>query len=597
MTLDPQTGRKPLDFGAAGLSGSVNQDGRIVALNAYHPEQGYVTLTSAPPFPESERYNPQAVRAYRRSLVDQEGFGLAFAEPVVARDAWMQDDLYPCVRLTFASGRQAECLTYPFEGHSVIQRWKFSDPQTQVRFAGRAWLQRSAYTQLTEGGPLPFPAPAAQIVQQDAASVTLYNPALPWAVSINCASAAPGDSGSVLFQGSRPAADGAFTLAIGSGRGPAQAQRALAAALDSAAPATPAALWAETPKDPLLRRGLAYTLACCAPTSGEALCILTDHMILPLSWNRDSYFAARALLSWKPALWPVVRAHLLWIFETAERINGLWGRSYLANGRVKDRGFQLDQQLFPIVELFEYVRVTADQGLLERLSGQIAPIMEALAQHRHPTEPLYRTDETPADDPVALPYPLSSHILLWYALRLLAEAGFPGDWAAQAESVREAIYRHFPAVYSGSAGRVTLLAYAADCAGRHHFYHDANDFPLVLAPVWGFCSVDDPLWRATVRFAFSEDNQAGFYNGHLGSVHTRAPWALGDLQEMVAARLSGDGARYAKAHAAVRAAAQWDGALSEAYDAVTGAVVSRHWFVWPNAVYACLLLGAFDNEL
>lgn len=594
MTFDPKAGYKPLDFGADGLSGSVNQDGRIIALNAYHPEHGYVTITTVPPFQEAERYNPQAVRAYRQSLVDQEGFGLAFDEPVIARDAWMQDDLYPGVRLTFKSGSQAECLTYSFRGQAVIQRWKFSVPQTQVRLTGRVWLQRSAYTQLTEGGPLPFPSPETQIVQQDATSLALYNPALPWAACLNHDSALPGDAGSILFQGSRQAAGGELTLVIGIGQNVTQAQTALASALTSVGPDTPGALWAETAKDPLLRRGLAYTLMCCLPTSSEAICILTDHMILPLSWNRDSYFAARALLSWQPALWPVVRGHLLWIFEVAERINGLWGRSYLANGRVKDRGFQLDQQLFPIVELFEYVRVTGDRALLERLGGQIAPIVKALAHYRHPTEPLYRTDETPADDPVALPYPLSSHILLWYALRLMAEADFPDDWALQAESVRRAIYRHFTADYNARVGRMTLLAYATDCAGRYHFYHDANDFPLALAPVWGFCPAEDALWQATVRFAFSADNREGFYNGHLGSVHTRAPWALGDIQEVIAARLLGDKARCEKALAAVRAAAQWDGALSEAYDAATDAVISRHWFVWPNAAYACLMLGAFD---
>lgn len=594
MTLDPKAGYKPLDFGADGLSGSVNQDGRIIALNGYHPEHGYVTMTSVPPFQEAERYNPQAVRAYRRSLVDQEGFGFAFEEPVTARDAWMQDDLYPCVRLTFESGGQAECLTYPFKGQAVAQRWKFSAPQTQLSLTGRVWLQRSAYTQLTEGGPLPFPAPATQVVQGQTARLTLHNPALPWAACLNHGSAVPGDAGSVRFQGGRQAAGSALTLVIGVGQGAAQAQAALDSALASAAPDTAAALWQAAADDPLLRRGLAYALLCCTPTGGEALCILTDHMILPLSWNRDSYFAARAFLSWQPALWPAVRGHLLWIFETAERVNGLWGRSYLANGRVKDRGFQLDQQLFPIVELFEYARVTADRSLLERLGGQIAPIMEALEQYRHPTEPLYRTDETPADDPVALPYPLSSHILLWHALRLMAEADFPGGWADQAEGVRKAVYQHFLAEHSDSAGGAALFAYATDCAGRHHLYHDANDYPLALAPVWGFCSVDDPLWRATVRFAFSEDNREGFYNGHLGSVHTRAPWALGDIQEMLVAKLLGDSARYDRARAAVRAAAQWDGALSEAYDAASGAVVSRHWFVWPSAAYACLLLGAFD---
>ena len=72
--LDPKQGTKPLDFGGGGITGSVNLDGRFIAINTYHPEHGYITLTSIPPFPDEDRYDQKKVRAYRKSLVSNEGF-------------------------------------------------------------------------------------------------------------------------------------------------------------------------------------------------------------------------------------------------------------------------------------------------------------------------------------------------------------------------------------------------------------------------------------------------------------------------------------------------------------------------------------------
>ena len=97
-----------------------------------------------------------------------------------------------------------------------------------------------------------------------------------------------------------------------------------------------------------------------------------------------------------------------------------------------------------------------------------------------------------------------------------------------AEYIRASIQAHFHRrIHKGKQ----IYAYATDGVGNFHFYHDANDFPLALAPNWGLVSVDDPVWRATIDFAFSEANVGGFYDGSLGSVHTPAPWALGDIQE------------------------------------------------------------------
>jgi GH15 family glucan-1,4-alpha-glucosidase len=321
------------------------------------------------------------------------------------------------------------------------------------------------------------------------------------------------------------------------------------------------------------------------------VCLLTDHMLLPLSWNRDAYYAARALLSVGER--EIVRRHLIWTFEQAERREGAWARCYLANGKVKDGAFQLDQQLFPLLELADYLSMTEDPEARVRLLPHVEKVLAGLSDRYLPDSAgslLFPTDETPADDPIALPYHFSSHVLLWHTLNRLARVGVVNAWTARLAELRETIQRAFVTQHHGR----WIYAYATDGKGNYHFYHDANDFPLALAVAWGFVAADDAVWRATVDFAFSGANAGGFYDGHLGSVHSRAAWALGDVQELIIARALGDKARAAGTLASLRRAAQSDGALPEAYNAADGSVFSRHWFVWTNAALACAELGAFD---
>jgi uncharacterized protein len=595
--LDSGSGQKPLDFGSEGITGSIDQDGRIIALNSYHPQHGYVTLTAADPFPESERYNPAAVRAYRAGLAKLQGFGFEFSEPVVRREISLLQDAMPHIRLTFENGGRAEITTFACDG-GAIQIFQLEG--VKPAWTGRVSLQRCAYTQLTEGGPLPMPTPLIRWSTQSA-QFHIENSSLGWAVEM---------LGLPLVQQSTNSeADGVITfdmrfhmplekkVVLTYGFGP-KLKDAAANAKQLAQQDAQACLdrslaqwrerWTGISPDPLLRRGLAYSLMMAVPV-GEGICLLTDHMLLPLSWNRDAYYVARALLSWRPEMADIVRRHLIWMFEQAERHDGAWARCYLANGKIKDGAFQLDQQLFPLLELTEYVLETGDLDTLARLERHIQPIFDLLLRRKADHAMLFPTDETPADDPIALPYHLSSHILLWRVLTKLAALGIAGDWATLALAVRQAIDETFIAEHHGRR----IYAYATDGKGRHHFYHDANDIPLVLAPTWGMVSADDPVWRATVDFAFSEENVGGAYHGRLGSIHTRAPWPLGDVQELIIARALHDPAREQKARENLRAAAQWDGALPEATDPATGKVQSRHWFAWPNAALACVELGAF----
>jgi meiotically up-regulated gene 157 (Mug157) protein len=156
-----------------------------------------------------------------------------------------------------------------------------------------------------------------------------------------------------------------------------------------------------------------------------------------------------------------------------------------------------------------------------------------------------------------------------------------------AQRMRADVDRVFIAEYKGRQ----IYAYAADAHGNFRFYHDANDLPLAWAPAWGFVASDDPIWRATIQFAFSSENAEGFYDGRLGSVHTPAPWPLGNIQQLIVARAIGDPELERLTQTRLRSTAQWDGALPEAYEAITGRVFSRHWFAWPNAALYLAFAG------
>ena len=72
-------------------------------------------------------------------------------------------------------------------------------------------------------------------------------------------------------------------------------------------------------------------------------------------------------------------------------------------------------------------------------------------------------------------------------------------------------------------------------------------------------------------------------------------WSLGDVQAYIVARLTHDKIAEKAVVARLGMVAQIDGALPEAYSAMSGKVVSRHWFSWPGAALA-LCFRQLENE-
>jgi meiotically up-regulated gene 157 (Mug157) protein len=234
-----------------------------------------------------------------------------------------------------------------------------------------------------------------------------------------------------------------------------------------------------------------------------------------------------------------------------------------------------------------------DEALFERLSPHLPPILETILARQSSKAVLFATEETPADDPMPLPYHFSSQVLLWHTLRRLSVLNVRQPFTTLnlinlSEAIRADILKHMVTPHLGQL----LFAYATDLQGHYYYYHDANDLPTLLAPLWGFCQVDDLVWRATMAFAFSLANEGGYYSGPvggLGSIHTPGAWPLGDVQEFLYARMTRDTARAEAVMDRLATTACWDGSLPEARDPINGAVRSRHWFGWPGAALLAAL--------
>jgi len=524
------------------------------------------------------------VREHRAALAapDRPSFGLALLE--AGSQAFFVEDALPIAVIDSTDSR-IEVTTFAPAGRAgLVQLIRVSSRRTRfslrTEWTGRPRLGRADYTQITEGGPLPSPAAAPREGREgdvlwidDRALEGAVAFALPGPVQIDA-------GGSALL---------VVAVAIGTQLADVVAEsRALArdaTVLASAEVRSRASFWrgvgleGDGERKHLIRRGIAYALDCAqSRVSDRAVAIITDHEILPLVWTRDAYYICRALLALgpnEPRAILAVEQFIVWLFEIAERREGAWPRSALASGKAKDVAFQLDQQLYPTLLVADHARLAATTALRERYEELCRATLDAVLARRSAFG-LVPTAETPADDPLRQPFHFSSHILLWHVLRAFGHGA--------AEEIRAATLEHF-----ASEERFAYAIVGAQGTGARH-YHDANDLPTVFAPGWGFCGADDPQWRATIAFAWSEANEGYFPGafGGLGSLHTPRPWTLGDLQEIVVARVQGDHERETRARARLGAVQTWDTLLAEAYDERTGAVAARHWFAWPAAVRALL---------
>lgn len=302
----------------------------------------------------------------------------------------------------------------------------------------------------------------------------------------------------------------------------------------------------------------------------------------------------------------MLKGHLRWVFEYAQRPHGYWHRSYITTGKPKDGPvFQLDQQCYPFLELADFCNTLLDEEIAETLLGKsvIEDFVNVIAMKRDSSTGLVATEETPADDPVEFAYHLSSHILLWCALKRLGyvlDTFVPGKDQIRARirelevSIRKAARAHFlkPDPHTGEL----VWVYLTDGHGQFRTYHDSNDVVTLLAKEWGFLESPDEVmaWENTMQFANTPANIGGYYTGGqyegLGSVHSPAPWPLGFFQTWRLSQIMGNPQQEEETWEKICGVMQHDGTFSEAIDAATGTCISKAWFSWPGSMIGSALL-------
>ena len=584
--------RKPVDVGDGSVRWSFAQDGGWLSVGALDRKFGLVELVGVPRLEPDARNDPDRVRRHRDGLADATQAVISYPG---SKGHW--DPERADWSLRGNGWRSTAALAQGDVPGSLVQRHELvceGASTFTVRLTGR--VDRPEYAMITPVGRPPdrLAHTVVEIHADDRGDLLLVvaeDTGFTVRVTTSDGNASWQRVDGDWVHETRWVSAGSRTVEVEVGCGP-----GMVLASDPAAQRTPTVAPRVRESDPLdqVSRGAArYTHTCTATWCADSTCCLvTDHRLLPLSWTRDAYYQAALLLAHATAEdIRVVDGHLAWLWHRSRQSDGVWHRSHLVDGSVLDPAYQADQQLFPILELTDFRRTTGRWPCGEAAATwgeRVRAVWELLPRTGHG---LVESEENPADDPAGYPYLLSTQLLMAYAVR--GAARYQGELgiadltlADQADQTLSAVHQHFAT--DGPFG--PQWSYDTDANGRGSLYHDANDVPTAVAPLWGLVATDNVRWYNTMRFAWSTHNPGyvpGAFGG-LGSRHTAGVWPLGDAQEWAVARAVDDVDREASVTARLSAVASADGMLPETYHPGDGSWQARPWFAWPGSLVGLL---------
>jgi uncharacterized protein len=203
----------------------------------------------------------------------------------------------------------------------------------------------------------------------------------------------------------------------------------------------------------------------------------------------------------------------------------------------------------------------------------------------------------PSDDACIFPFLIPSNMFAVVAMRALSEmAGdvlydqaFAGECSAFAHEL-EGTVRKFAVMTHPGHG--PIYAYEVDGFGNALFMDDANVPSLLALPYLGWCSADDPTYRATRGFLLSDDNPY-FFRGSagegIGGPHVGVNWVW-PMAIIVRALTSTDDKEIAQCLRTLKATHAGTGFMHESFHKDDPTQFTRAWFAWANTLFGELIL-------
>ena len=294
---------------------------------------------------------------------------------------------------------------------------------------------------------------------------------------------------------------------------------------------------------------------------------------------------------------------------------------------VHERKWEIDSLCYPIRLAYEYWKVTGDASIFDDLwvaamRRVYDTFMEQQRRNGHGSYTFQRKTERaldtlnnngmgapvkscgliassfrPSDDATTLQFLVPSNFFAVSSLRKAAEIlaevngdkAFAVQCAAMADEVEGALKKY--AVYNHPEFG-DIYAFEVDGFGNHMLMDDANVPSLLAMPYLDGMDADDPVYRNTRRFVWS-DNNPYFFRGAKGEgiggphVGYRMAWPM---SIMMKAFTSADDAEIRECLEMLLATDAGTGLIHESFNVDDPTDFTREWFAWQNTLFGELVL-------
>jgi len=293
---------------------------------------------------------------------------------------------------------------------------------------------------------------------------------------------------------------------------------------------------------PLLNRNLFFSYFY---ATGRAL---DSEELIPVTSRSHRYYVSAAFWSRDTLLWsfPAVmmadqntaRELLLNVFK--RHIRNAGDHAHYINGSVLYPGFELDQLAAFFLALKHYFDHGGEQEILDEKTIQkgLFTLVDKAFENFDPQSGLYSTFLDPSDDPARYPFLTYNNALLQSAFVFLARLQSEDKWhhksdfAILARELQQAVYEH--CTVKGPFG--LMFAWAVNGKGRFTLY-DNPPGSLQLLAHYGFCSINDTIFKNTVNWIRSSNNKHYHQDSSFeeaGSLHAENPWPLSACNDLLA---------------------------------------------------------------